>query len=309
MKTTTIRRSSVQAMMVLGALASATVAEAGVDINGGASWGGWSSRGNSLQTGVWAGQSTTRSYDIYTTVFTFNNDTVSGSPIQAGNGPRDFAAGAYSPGAFSNGNTILGIGYKMNNGARALGQQFVSFGLQGNDFQAASSVGATDGRASLSQWGHTGDFTAWINGVNLGPSNLGILKSDGTSQGGTAATTNLVGGIGSGVSYDFAFRQFRQGDVDGSVQMFFDLTAMQTLYGQGGLLVQSPLNGFPFNPGGWSDGASPIGAFGSNINIALSVMDGDFTDQSRVAFGVAVPTPGALALLGLGGLAARRRRR
>jgi hypothetical protein len=50
------------------------------------------------------------------------------------------------------------------------------------------------------------------------------------------------------VSYDFAFRQFRQGDVDGSVQMFFDLTAMQTLYGQGGLLVQSPLNGLPLDP-------------------------------------------------------------
>ena len=57
------------------ALTSAS-AFASIDINGGASWGGWSHRGNSLDVGIWGAQSTTRSYELYTTVFTFNNDAV-----------------------------------------------------------------------------------------------------------------------------------------------------------------------------------------------------------------------------------------
>lgn len=302
-------RCSRLSLILLGVCTTSTSADASVDINGGLSWGGWSARGNSLQSGVWGAQATNRSFDIYTTVFNFNNDAVTGSPVQVGPGPQGFAAGSYSPGAFATGNLILGIGFKMNGGASAVGQQFVKFGLQGNDFQAASSLGAGDGRASLSQWGRTGDFSVWMDGVSGGPSNLAVLTSNGTAQGGTGSSTSLVGGVGSGVSYDFAFRQFRQGTVDGSVQMFFDLTAMQTLYGQGGLLVQSPLNGFPLNPGGWSNGAAPIGTFGTSLDVVLNVGASDFSNATEAVFGVVVPAPGAIALLGAFGLVGGRRRR
>jgi hypothetical protein len=40
----------------------------------------------------------------------------------------------------------------------------------------------------------------------------------------------IVGGIGSGVSYDFPFRAFAQAD---SYQMFLDANAMNAIYGTG----------------------------------------------------------------------------
>ena len=51
-------------------------------INGGTSWEGWSLRGNSRDVGIWAGGSTTRDYDLYTTVFYFNNNAITGNPVQ-----------------------------------------------------------------------------------------------------------------------------------------------------------------------------------------------------------------------------------
>ena len=285
------------AISILAAVAVAPSALASVDINGGSSWGGWSHRGNSLNVGIWGAQSTTRSYEIYTTVFTFDNNAITGGTQVRGSGtPTGFDQGAFSTGAFANGNTILGIGLKMNGTASAVGNTFVAFGLSGSSFQAASAVGATDGRVSLSQWGRSGDFSVWME-ASLGPSNLAVLTSNGTANGGTGTYSNLVGGYGSGVSYDFAFRMFRQGGVGGSTQMFFDLTAMQNLYGGGSNFITS----------GWTNGAAPIGAIGSNFGISLYNSDAGNVDASQVTF--SVPAPGAVAVLGLGGLIAARRRR
>lgn len=296
-------------LLTIGLLGTTTMtAVASVDINGGTSWSGWEHRGNSRAVGLWGAQSTTRNYELYTTVFTFNNNAITGgaTQVRGGGTPVGFAAGAYSQGAFSNGNTVLGIGLKFAGGARAMGQTFVSFDLRSDSFQAASALGATDGRVSLSQWGHTGDFSAWMDAATgLGPSNLGVLNANGTAFGGAGTVSNLPGGYGSGVSYDFAFRQFRQGDVNGSMQMFFDLTAMQALYGVGGSLVQNSLPG----GGGWSPFAAPIGAFGSNLRIAMYNAEASHADASQVTFGVTVPAPGAVAVLGLFGLAGTRRRR
>jgi hypothetical protein len=78
------------------ALTSAS-ALASIDINGGSSWGGWSHRGNSRDVGIWGAQSTTRSYELYTTVFTFNNDAVTGgTQVRGNNTPVGFASGAFS---------------------------------------------------------------------------------------------------------------------------------------------------------------------------------------------------------------------
>lgn len=277
----------------------AAPAIASVDINGGSSWGGWDHRGNSRDVGIWGAQSTTRSYEIYTTVFTFSNNAITGgTQVRGNNTPLGFAAGAFSTGAFANGNTVLGIGLRMNGTASAVSQNFVAFNLNGTGFQAASSLGATDGRVSVSQWGSIGDFSAWID-PGAGPSNLAVLNSNGVSQGGAGTYSNLVGGYGSGVSYDFAFRAFRDGAVGGGIQMFFDLTAMQNLYGGGSNFITS----------GWTSGATPIGAIGSSFKISLYNAEANHSDASQVTFGVAVPAPGAAAILGLFGLAGARRRR
>lgn len=119
-----------------------------IDINGGYSWNGWTSRGFSNQSGVWASGSTTAVYEIYTTVFTFkkckhrpDERAIQSSSTQI---PRDFEKGKLasgcrgfthynqgsdtlanstgrpveSGGAFDDGNTILGIGVRVVDNAQ-----------------------------------------------------------------------------------------------------------------------------------------------------------------------------------------------
>ena len=64
----------------------------------------------------------------------------------------------------------------------------------------------------------------------------------------------IVGGIGSGVSYDWPFRAFAQAD---SYQMLFDLDAMQKLYGVA-------------NPFGQNAAFTGIGMFDSKVRIAMN---------------------------------------
>jgi hypothetical protein len=279
-----------------------------VDLNGGSSWAGWDSRGNSLDVGIWGAQSTTRNFELYTTSFTSDgsmsfDSSTGGVQVKTGGAPSGFAAGGFSTGAFAAGNTIYGIGLKMKDNSRAVGTSFISFDLSGNNFQAASALGAADGRVDLSTWGKTGDFSIWMDGVSgNGPSNLGVLKTDGTAHAGTGAITNLVGGIGSGVSYDFAFRQFRNGDVNGSVQYIFDLSTMQDLYKS---------TGANYITSGWNNGLGSIGGTGNNFKISLYNSNPGFGNGSQVTFKsdpvAVVPLPssvwmGLTLLAGIAGL-------
>jgi hypothetical protein len=298
------------AAVVACALLNAVPAQA-IEINGGASWGGWDDRGNSLDVGIWGSGSTTRSYELYTTVFTFAGNVFDPGPgrqqVRASGTPIGFAPGTYSTGAFANGNVILGIGARMNGASTVVGNTFVKFDLGSDSFQAASSLGAADGRVSESTWGHAGDFSVWMNSYQpAGPSNLFVLTSNGTLQSGTGAGTNLVGGYGSGVSYDFAMRMFSIGTAGGAFQLFFDLTAMQDLYGGGP-------NGITT---GWSNGPAQIGMIGSAFKVAMYSEDVGPTDRNgnTVTFGVGtsapVPAPFSLGLVAVGllGMGAIRRR-
>jgi hypothetical protein len=315
------------ASFVTLAAAMAPAAAGAVDINGGSSWGGWTNVGNSLQVGIWGSGSTTRSFDIFTSVFTFNNNLITSNPDQVrfSGAPAGFAAGPYSNGAFTVGNTILGIGLAMTSPASPVGDSFVSFAMGPDRFNAASSLGASDGKVSLSQYGKQGDFSTWIATAN-GPSQLSVLKDNGTAQGGSGTISTLPGGIGSGTGYDFAFRVFKQGTEGGSVQFFFDLTAMQTLYGLGGSLATNNLTGVgtsicsggAWPCGAWSlpNGASPIGAFGDTLTLSLYNSNSAHVNAQTVTFSVPlqtqipVPAPAALSLLAVGliGLALTRRR-
>jgi hypothetical protein len=305
----TSRTTTILAFVAIGmswCVTSMTASAATVDINGGSSWGGWTLRGNSRDVGIWAQGSTTRNYDLYTTVFEFNNNAITGSPTQVKtpSAPGGFTAGTFSPGSFATGNLILGIGLKMKDvSASAIGTTFLNFGIGGNNYQAASSLGGTDGRYDNTVWGHTGDFSMWMDGTGNGPSNLNAMTTNGTATiGGTGASSDLAGGFGSGVSYDYAARMFRQGGAGGTIQFFFDLTAMETLYGPG-----SPSIGAGWNP----TTSARIGDIGSSLNLVMYNSNSGFANGSQVVIGpIAVPEPSTsvLGAISIGALAFVRRR-
>jgi len=289
---------------------SKTASASPIVVDGGTSWVGWSLRGNSRDVGIWAKDGTTRDFDLYTTVFYFDNNQITGNPVQVktGGAPSGFNQGTNSQGAFTNGNVILGIGLKMkDNNSSAIGQTFLNFGIGNNNYQAASSLGGTDGRTDNTVWAHTGDFGMWMDGsTGNGPSNVYAMASNGTAYAGTGAYSNLPGG---GLGYDYAARMFRQGSAGGSIQFLFDLTAMQALYGPG-----SPSIG-----GGWTAPSSArIGAIDlgtiSDLNLSLYNANTGFANGQTVVLGpIAVPEPSTavLGVIAIGTLAfaARRRRR
>ena len=308
------------AVLALAAMAlsqhvtSKTASASPIVIDGGTSWGGWSLRGNSRDVGIWAKDGTTRDFDLYTTVFYFDNNQITGSPVQvkAPTAPSGFNQGTFSQGAFTNGNVILGIGLKMkDNNSSAIGQTFLNFGIGTNNYQAASSLGGTDGRTDNTVWAHTGDFGMWMNGdLNAaGPSNLYAMTTNGTAYAGTGQYSNLAGGSGSGVSYDYAARMFRQGGAGGSIQFLFDLSAMQALYGPG-----SPSLGGGFTPTASARiGAIDLGTI-SDLNLSMFNANTGFANGQSVVIGpIAVPEPSTavLSVIAIGTLAfaACRRKR
>jgi hypothetical protein len=269
-------------------------------IDGGSSWGGWTSEGQSNALGVYGSGSSTAVYEVYTTAFSFNNNSVTGGAVGGGltGGATGFGTGAFSTGAFANGNTILGIGVRVVSGGSITGfTPTVRFDLDADSYQAASSVGGVDGLTSSGAYSETKDFTVQFEGVNSWRgSTLNIQNGNGTFYGGSSIFKTIPGGIGSGVSYDWAFRAFAQAN---SYQMFFDLDAMDNLYG-----VNNPF-GFSTTGIGTIDDASPvrISLNGLGTNNVVFLAD--------TAVPAAVPEPGSLALaaLALLGLGTVRRRR
>ena len=297
-----MKTSLILASITLAAAAGSALA--GPDINGGSSWGGWTSAGNSNQLGVYGRGSTTAVYEVYRTVFTFNNDSVSGGAVGGGptGGATGFGTGAFSSGAFANGSTILGLGVRVIRGGSIAGfTPTVKFDLNNNSYQAASSVGGLDGRTSFSTYSESRDFTVQFEGANSWRGgSLTMQTGNGTFYGGPDTTEWLVGGIGSGVSYDWAFRAFAQAN---SYQMFFDLNAMQSLYGGN-------------NPFGLNPNFTGIGAFGSSVRIALNGLgDNEVAFDASTSLNVIPLPPAALAglsmLAGAGfiGFVPRRRHR
>ncbi len=151
---------------------------------------------------------------------------ITGSPVQVkvATAPSGFGQGTFSQGAFANGNVIMGIGLKMkDNNASAIGTTFLNFGIGTDNCRAASSLGGTDGRTDNNVWARTGDFGMWMSAASggTGPLNLYAMTTNGAAYAGAGQYSNLPGGFGSGVSYDYAARIFRQGGAGGSIQFLF----------------------------------------------------------------------------------------
>jgi hypothetical protein len=197
---------------IVAIFAFASPVKAGfIDINGGSSWSGWSLRGKSNDLGVYGRGSTSNVFEIYTTVFSFNNNTVSGSP--AGN--SGFSS---TSGAFQNGNRILGVGIRHISGSisSSEGLGIVRFDLGKDSYKAAASVGGSDGRTSSTAYADAGDFNTQFNGPGRAASALPVFY-------GPRATGSFFVS-----SYTDPFRGFSRniGASGATLQMFFDLTEL-----------------------------------------------------------------------------------
>ena len=181
-------QSIVKNALTVGVLALAATGMANaatVAVDGGASWGGWDSVGLSNALGVYANGSTTAEYEVYTTAFAFESG-MAGTLGGVG-------TGAAALGAFSAGNTILGIGVRRISGEALLtpSTRTVRFDLNGSSFTAATSVAAQNGvtgTATLNQ----GEFTTQFEASNnWRASNLAVCTAASN-----CGVSNLPGGGG-----------------------------------------------------------------------------------------------------------------
>jgi hypothetical protein len=140
-------------------------------------------------------------YEGFSTVFRFNNNSVSGSATGGGptGGATDFGTGAFSTGAFANGNLIPGIGVRRISGSAVSGfLPTVRFDLDNDGYRAATSVGGADGRTSFTQWSEFRDFAWQFEGAQGWRGSAITMQANGTSNGGPYDQQWIVGGIGSG---------------------------------------------------------------------------------------------------------------
>jgi hypothetical protein len=297
-----------KALITIGALAlaaSAGSAFAGVDINGGSSWSGWNSVGNSQTSGTWVKGSTTRTYNIYSTSFVLNaGQTVGGSRIAngvAGDGVgyTGETADSLFSGAWQAGDRIVGMGIQYTGSTRG-STFFFHRDAGGNNIAAASSFGANKGLFSHD----VGDSSSYMTTLAGNP--RGQVRNyavwNGFSQNGSPEEGNVTSPyswnanplFGPTPFPDFPTRSFAvldngSMDLTKSVQYFVNYDAI--LRSNGGLTFGD-------------------GDFGPNTRFGF--WEGHVGEFSQQIFTVSIipnPSPVAMALLGLAGLAGARRRR
>jgi hypothetical protein len=280
---------------VLAATSSIAFAQS-VDINGGNSWAGWNSVGNSQTSGTWVQGSTSRTYDIYSTYFVLNaGQTVGGTRIANGAagdgvGYTGETAGSLFSGAWQAGDRIVGMGVQYTGTTRG-STFFFHRDAGGNNIAAASSFGANDGVFSHD----VGDSSSYMTTVAGNPRGQVRQYSvwNGFSQNGSPEEGNFNVPYGNMPTAAFPTRSFAVLDNGSmnritSAQFFINIDAI--LRSNGGATYGDGDFGLDTRFGFWEgDQVGPGGGFTQQI--------------------FAIPAPGALALLGLAGLAGARRRR
>lgn len=256
-------------MAVLALLGVSGVAMA-IDINGGTSWGGWTYKGASNDLGIYGNGVTANPYSIYTTVFTYSGNPVTGSPVGGGGVPDGFGSG------FNNGDLILGVGIHMIGNESLIGYRYtLKFDIGNDSYRAATSVGGTDGRANGIPWANSGDFN--VQNFGSAPDTMNVYN-------GVGGYTSIYAGEDNGPTRPFA--SFCATD---SYQLFVNL---------------SQVSAWQFMS---NSSAPPIPAFGSSLTLALN---GGYNNNIAVFGTPLPEPSSLIALVGgLGSLLVLRRRR
>jgi hypothetical protein len=293
-----LKRSTIVRSAALALVASAAAHAQVVDIDGGNSWSGWNSVGNSQTSGTWVKGSTSRTYDIYSTYFVLSaGQTVGGTRIANGAagdgvGYTGETAGSLFSGAWQAGDRIVGMGVQYTGTTRG-STFFFHRDAGGNNIAAASSFGANDGVFSHD----VGDSSSYMTTVAGNPRGQVRQYSvwNGFSQNGSPEEGNFNVPYGNMPTAAFPTRSFAVLDNGSmnritSAQFFINIDAI--LRSNGGAAFGDADFGLSTRFGFW-EGDQTTGWNG--------------TQFSQQIF--AIPAPGALALLGLAGVAGKRRRR
>jgi len=212
------------------AVVCSTVHGGVIDLNGGTSWGGWTSVGNSQTAGMWVRGSTSRSYDIYSTQFTLES-----SQAVDGSATGDTAASLFT-GSWMAGDRILGVGFRYSDASR-LATIWVHVDWAGDSIMAASSVGAGDGVYSA----NAGDLSLFasrsVSGGKLRVHQYSVFTGFSADGG-----SNFGVPYGMGASTSAPVRAFTvfDGSAAASVQYLVNLDAISrsnggTTFGEGQL--------------------------------------------------------------------------
>ena len=285
---------SVAAIAAVTGLGASIASASTIDINGGNSWAGWNSVGNSQTSGTWVKGSTNRTYDIYSTYFVLSaGQTVGGTRIAngaAGDGvgyTGDDSASLFS-GAWQAGDRVVGMGVQYTGTTRG-STFFFHRDAGGDNIFAASSFGASDGVFSHD----VGDSSSYMTTIAGNPRGQVRQYSvwNGFSQNGSPQEGNFIVPYGNMPTPAFPTRSFTVLDsgsmnLTKSVQYFVNIDAI--LRSNGGATFGDGDFG-PNTRFGFWEGISGTGNFSQQI--------------------FSIPAPGAFALLGLAGVAGKRRRR
>lgn len=210
--------------LAVTALSTVTVAFAATPDVSTTGFEGWTDHGRSIDTGVYARGGTSNDYQVFTTVFLYDDST----PV----------AGTSS--GFVNGNKIFGIGIRFNDGA-PVGYPVIKLDPDNNSY-FPSPDGVANGQASFSSNADLGDSIIHFQGVPIGtngdPSeitirNSGALVANGPPceyTGGSCFYLPVGGNWGGGGQP--GFRGIKP--ADGVWKMFFDLDEMTAEFGEAG---------------------------------------------------------------------------
>jgi hypothetical protein len=280
----------------IGVFAACTVVNADiVDINGGTSWGGWSHIGNAQTSGTWVQGSTSRTYEMYSTMFTLDaGQSVVGSRLgdsAVGNGTGytgDSQASLFS-GSWKAGDRIVGVGLQYS-GPTRLGTIWVHVDWAGDSIQAASSVGASDGVYTA----NAGDLAIYSLGGPNGAARFRATQysvfTGYTADGGSNYIAPYgVGATTASPARSFAVLASGSGSAATSAQYFVNLDAIARSNG-----------GATFGEG----------MLGPATRLGFLEADPNWSGYTQQVF--SIPTPGVTALFGVSlllPLQGRRRRR
>jgi hypothetical protein len=279
-------------------LCAGTASAQTVDINGGSSWGGWTSIANGQTSGVWVRGETNRTFDIYRSQFVLQSgQSVGGSRLAdgaAGNGSSYTGdnAGSLFSGSWQAGDRVIGVGIRYTGSTRGT-TAYLHIDAFGDNIMAASSFGAGDG-----VFGHdVGDSSSYITSMPWNPGRFQTKQYSvwtGFSGSGSPAEGNYIipyGQTPTTVMPTRAFAILDNGSQDRAVslQMFINLDAILRSNG-----------GATFGDSTFYEAGSKIGFFEGDQSISE-------TANTNQIF--SIPAPGALALLGLAGAVAGLRRR